>query len=189
MILLVKKEKSYDFRLLNKPKKGVFMSQTEHETEHEDIAALTFEEGTILHTVNVEKFTKEAKESFTIESSSTDERFRIKRDVMLELAQQWEKNKEVFSLLLSNGYEASGSMPAGAGKAVKMKSEEEYYHATFYTGEVGKAFDPKKINSKCLIALNRSHLEAIFVFLINDHMTKFLKAEAKKLLRTTLVLK
>lgn len=159
------------------------------QTEHEDITALTFSQGSIVHSINIEKYTKEAKEVFTFESSSTDERFRIKRDVMLELAQQWDKNNEVFSLLLSNGYEASGSMPAGAGKAVKMMQEAEHYHATFYTGELGKAFDPKKINSKCLVALNRSHLEAIFVFLINDHKTKSFKAEEKKLLRTTLVLK
>lgn len=149
----------------------------------------SFKEGLILHLINVDKYTKEAKESFVIESPDTDEKFKIKKEIMIELADEHKKNNEQFSIRINNGYEASGSMQAGAGKAVKMVKTDSHYHCTFYTGEVGKPFDPTKVQSKKEIDLNKEHLESLFCFLLHDHSTKEHKAIVRKLQRSTLVLK
>lgn len=155
------------------------------ENQVEETTIKNFEEGTILHNVRADKYTQEVKETFIIECRNTGARFRIKKDVMIELAKQ-DLEKDEFSYLLNNGWEASGKMSAGAGNAVKIKKIEEGYDCVFYTGEQGKAFDSKKIQSKSFIKLNKEHLGAIFTFLRLDNEVATDKATALKIQRTNL---
>lgn len=164
-----------------------FLGKTMQDNTNENSKAPI--EGSIFHVINVDKYTKEAKESFVIEAPDMDEKFRIKKEIMIELAEEYQKNNEQFSIRINNGYEASGSMQAGAGKAVKMVKTDNHYHCTFYSGEVGKPFDPAKVQSKKEIDLNRAHLESIFCFLLHDNSTKEHRAIVRKLQRSTLVLK
>lgn len=146
-----------------------------------------FNEGTILHGVTSNKFTHEIKEYFIVEEKETMFKIRIKKSRMIELANMDEKEEE-YSLLLNEGYKESGNMKAGAGKAVKIKRNEDSYECIFYEGEKGKDFDVKNIESKSFIKLNKSHLEAIFTFLRCNAKVEAKKLEEKRIERTTLEL-
>lgn len=152
-----------------------------------NVSTQHFYEGTVLHNINMDKYTKEIKESYRIEAKEIGAKFNIKIDTMLEIA-SLDKKSEVFSFLLNNGWESTGTMSSGAGKAAKFHKTEDWYECTFFEGEVGKEFDPKKIQSKTFIKLSREHLGAIFTFLrLNDEVKKT-KAEELKIQRTTLEL-
>lgn len=144
-----------------------------------------FNPGTILHDVRGDKYTQEVKESFIIEAKDTGAKYKIKRESMLELA-ELDTTKEEYSLLLNNGWEASGKMSAGTGKAVKIHRTDTAYKCIFYEGEMGKAFDPNKIQSKHYIALDKEHVSAIFTFLRCNKKVSDAKDAARKIERTTL---
>ena len=147
----------------------------------------SFNEGTIHHVINVDKYSREAKEVFVIEVPTTGEKHRIKKESMLEIARESQK-AEAFNYLLGDGYEGSKEIAASAGKALKIVKADAYYHFIVFTGEVGKSFDPKKILSKTYIDLNKVYLDAIFTFLIEDDKVKEAKKAEKKTQRTTLEL-
>ncbi|MCG3717802.1 hypothetical protein L5F50_01275 [Aliarcobacter butzleri] len=146
-----------------------------------------FHKGTVLHSIHVDKFTKEANEYFVFESNETGDKFRIKMKSMLELAKE-QNHKDICSLKINDGYSASGKMQAGPGRAVKLMKKEEFYECTFYEGEVEKEFDPKKVQRKSFIQVNRKHLESIFTFLILNDEILTLKHEEDRIERTTLEL-
>lgn len=146
-----------------------------------------YEEGTILHNVRADKYTAEVKETFIIETKDTDWKINIKRESMLEMAESFKENS-VVSQLLNNGYPSSGKMSAGAGKAFKGEKTEDSYECIFYEGEIGVAFDSKKIQAKKFIKLNKEHLDAILTFLLLNEKIALQKAEEKKIQRTTLEL-
>ena len=148
---------------------------------------LSFNKGNISHAINVDKFSREAKEFFIIEVPTTGERHRIKKESMLEIAKESQK-AEAFNYLLGDGYEGSKDIAASAGKALKIVKADEYYHLIVFTGEVGKSFDPKKVLSKTYIELGRGVFDALFTFLIEDDRVKEAKKADKKLQRTTLEL-
>jgi hypothetical protein len=151
------------------------------------VSAQHFFEGTILHSINVDKYTKEVKESFRIEAKEIGAKFNIKSATMIEIA-LLDKESKKFSSLLYNGWESTGTMSSGAGKAAKFHKTEDWYECTFFEGEVGKEFDPKKIQIKTFIKLSSEHLGAIFTFLRLNDEVKRVKAEELKIQRTTLEL-
>ena len=167
--------------------KGIKMNTSK--TEESVIPATThnYNEGTILRKVRADKYTNVISENYAVKSTETGARFTIKSSSMLELA-QLDKEQDSFSCLLRNGYEGSGKMSAGAGIAVKMTKTDTSYECIFYTGEVGKSFDPKKVQSKDYIRLDKEHLGALFTFLRCDDAVSIAAAEASKLERTTLEL-
>ncbi len=150
-------------------------------------AGVSFNDGVIFHVINVDKYTREAKEFFVIETPTTGEKHRIKKESMLEIAKESQKANE-FNYLLGDGYEGSKEIAASAGKALKIIKAGDSYHFIVFTGEVGKSFDPKKVLSKTYIELERGVLDAIFTFLIEDDRVKEAKKADKKLQRTTLEL-
>lgn len=163
------------------------MSQSSTEEVTITSSTLSFNKGTIHHVINVDKYSREAKEVFVIEVPTTGEKHRIKKESMLEIAKESQK-VEAFNYLLSDGYEGSKDIAASAGKALKIVKADEYYHFIAFTGEVGKSFDPKKVLSKTYIELERGVLDALFTFLIEDDRVKEAKKADKKLQRTTLEL-
>lgn len=148
---------------------------------------LSFNKGNISHVINVDKYSREAKEVFVIEVPTTGEKHRIKKESMLEIAKESQK-ADAFNYLLGDGYEGSKEIAASAGKALKIVKADECYHFMVFTGEVGKSFDPKKILSKTYIELERGVLDALFTFLIEDDRVKEAKKADKKAQRTTLEL-
>lgn len=155
------------------------------ETENISSTAQNFELGRILHNVNANKYTNEINESFTIEGVDTKAKFKMKKEIVHELAESLKDNDEA-AILMNNGWPASEKMSAGSSHAVKIVKMAEWYECTFFTGELGKPFDPKKIVSKSFIKLSNEHLGAIFTFLrCNDEVEK-IKAEEKRIERTTL---
>lgn len=163
------------------------MSQSSTEEVTTTSSTLSFNKGNISHAINVDKFSREAKEFFIIEVPTTGERHRIKKESMLEIAKESQK-ADAFNYLLGDGYEGSKDIAASAGKALKIVKADDCYHVIVFTGEVGKSFDPKKVLSKTYIDLNRVYLDAIFTFLIEDDKVKEAKKADKKLQRTTLEL-
>lgn len=146
-----------------------------------------FQLATILHSITSDKYTHEVKEHFIIEEKETLLKVKIRKDSMLELANMDEKEEE-FSLLLNNGYQASGNMKAGAGRAIKVKKNAEFYECIFYEGEKGKDFDAKSIEHKYHVKLEKKHLSAIFTFLRCNEKVEVAKAEEKRVERTSLEL-
>ena len=148
----------------------------------------TYSKGTVLHSINADKYTGEVKEGYIFESADGISKYRVKLQSMLELSEAEETSNEV-SLLIRNGYEGNGKMSAGAGVAVKMTKTDTSYDCIFYEGEVGKQFDPNKIQSKTPMSIDRKHLEALFIYLRCNEAVSLAKAEAQKVQRTTLDLK
>jgi hypothetical protein len=81
-------------------------------------STITFNLATILHDIKADKYTKEIKETFSIEDASTNEKFRIPKEKVLEIA-KCIKDDEPLSYLVNNGYPAGEKMKAGSGLAVK----------------------------------------------------------------------
>ena len=153
-----------------------------------NLSTQTYQKGTVLHSINADKYTGEVKEGYIFESTDGISKYRVKLQSMLELSEAEETSDEV-SLLIRNGYEGSGKMSAGSGVAVKMTKTDTSYECIFYEGEVGKQFDPKKIQSKSYMSIDRKHLEALFIYLRCNESVAQAKAEAQKVQRTTLDLK
>ncbi len=146
---------------------------------------LNFNLGTILHSINADKYTSEVKEAYVFECTDTGSKYRAKLSSMLVLAEA-DKTQDTFSLLIREGFEGSGKYSSGAGIAVKMTKTDDSYNCTFYEGEVGKQFDPKKVQSRTYIAIDRKHLGALFIYLrCNEEVAKA-KVEALKVQRSTL---
>jgi len=150
-------------------------------TEH------SFEIGTILHNINLNKYTGEVKESFIFEGKDSKEKFTIKKDRLLEIANQFKDSNEV-KILLNNGWKANEKMSAGTGKALKIVINGDYYECIFYIGKAGESFDTKKVERKTHIKFNKDHLSAIFTFLKFNEEVETEKAEEQKVKRTTLEL-
>lgn len=146
---------------------------------------LIFNEGTIGFNTRGDKYSTDVKRSFPIEEPVTGFKVNIKWETIVELAELAKEN-DVQSILIRNGWEASGQMSAGAGIALKSEKKEEFYHCTFLESEMGKPFDKDKIQRRSHVKLRREHLEALFTFLRFNAETEVAKAEAAKIKRTTL---
>ena len=79
-------------------------------------------------------------------------------------------------------------MSPGAGLAVKMTRTKDAYECVFYTGEIAKSFDTKKLMSKDYIRLDKKHLSALFTFLLCDEAVAIELDTAKKLENSSLEL-
>lgn len=163
------------------------MSQSSTEEVTTTSSTLSFNEGTIHHVINVDKFSREAKEVFVIEVPATGEKHRIKKESIIEIA-RLSKKADQFNYLLGEGYEASGNMQAGAGKAIRMTKSTDSYNLVIFVGETGKSFDPKKVQCKTYVKLDKNYLNAIFTCVLEDEKVKEAKKVAKQLQRTSLEL-
>ena len=143
--------------------------------------------GVIQHQVNADKYTGVIAEKYIVTCPELGSRFPIKNDVLVEMA-RLDAKSESLNMLLRNGYEGSGKMSAGAGFAVKMTRTKDAYECIFYTGETGKAFDPKKLMSKDYISLDKKHLSALFTFLLCDEAVTMKLDATRKLENSSLEL-
>ncbi len=148
----------------------------------------TYQKGTVLHSINADKYTGDVKEAYVFEGDDGISKYRMKLSSILELAEMQETSNEV-SLLIRNGWEGSGKMSAGAGVAVKMTKNDTSYECIFYEGEIGKQFDSKKIQNKLYMSIDKKHLESLFIYLRCNEAVVQAKAAAQKVQRTTLDLK
>ena len=146
---------------------------------------INYYNASILHDIKVDKHTSEVREYFIVDCSETKEKFKIKKEAFITLAELSQSQKE-FSLLLQNGWEGSEKMRAGAGLALKMTREADFYNCIFYEGELGKPFETNKIVRKSHLQLDKSHTEAIFIFLLKNEQVQKAKNEELKLQKTTL---
>lgn len=150
-------------------------------------STINFNEGTILHEIRADKYTHDVKETFSIEDASTNEKFRIPKEKVLEIA-KCIKDDEPLSYLVNNGYPAGEKMKAGSGLAVKINPSEEVYELTFYIGELGEAFDSSKVIRKSYIKIEKTVLNTIFEYLKYNDKVLAQKAEMQRAQRTTLTL-
>lgn len=164
------------------------MNQSSTEDVTTTSSTLSFNEGTIHHIVNIDKFSREVKEVFVIEVPATGERHKIKKESMIEIARESSKKADQFNYLLNEGYEASGNMQAGAGKAIRVTKSTDSYNLVIFVGETGKSFSAKKVQCKTYVKLNKNYLDAIFLFVTEDEKVKDAKKLAKQLQRTSLEL-
>lgn len=152
-----------------------------------NVSAQHFHEGTILHDIRADKYTHDPKETFSIENASTNERTRIPKEKMLDIA-KCIKDSESLNYLISNGWPAGEKMKAGSGLAVKINLNGEFYELTFYIGELGEAFDANKIIRKSYIKIEKTVLNTIFEYLKYNDKVLAQKAEMQRVQRTTLTL-
>ena len=150
-------------------------------------STINFNQGTILHEIRADKYTHDVKETFSIEDASTNEKFRIPKEKMLEIA-KCIKDDEPLSYLVNNGYPAGEKMKAGSGLAVKIDPSDEVYELTFYIGELGEAFDSSKVIRKSYIKIEKTVLNTIFEYLKYNDKVLAQKAEMQRAQRTTLTL-
>ena len=150
-------------------------------------STINFNQGTILHDIRADKYSQEIKEVFIIEDASTNEKFRIPKEKMLDIANRI-KDNEALNYLLNNGYPAGEKMKAGSGLAVKINPSEKVYELTFYIGELGEAFDSSKVIRKSYIKIEKTVLNTIFEYLKYNDKVLAQKAEMQRTQRTTLTL-
>ena len=150
-------------------------------------STINFNQGTILHDIRADKYSQEIKEVFIIEDASTNEKFRIPKEKMLDIANRI-KDNEALNYLLNNGYPAGEKMKAGSGLAVKINLNGEFYELTFYIGELGEAFDSSKVIRKSYIKIEKTVLNTIFEYLKYNDKVLAQKAEMQRTQRTTLTL-
>ena len=160
------------------------MSNTTKETEQVQ-TELNYNEALLLETVRVEKFSNEAKRSFALSVETTGFQLNIKREIMLELAEEYSEKQQI-SNLIRNGWESSGKNSAGSGMAIKGEKNSEWFECIVYEGAVGKPFSPNEIIAKHYIKLNAEHLEALFTYLLFDKKAFDIKVKAAKEKRTSL---
>ena len=146
---------------------------------------INYNNAVILHDIKADKYTSEIREYFVIESPETKERFKLKKESMLTLA-ELNRTNDVFSLLINNGWGETEKMKAGAGLALKVTRLPDAYNCIFYEGELGKPFETNKIARKSHLKLDKSHIEAIFIFLLKNEQVQKAKNEELKRLKTTL---
>lgn len=149
------------------------------------MTTINFNLSTVLHDIRVDKYTREIKEAFIIDDSSTNEKFRIPKEKVLDIA-KCIKDDEPLSYLVNNGYPAGEKMKAGSGLAVKINLNNEFYELTFYIGELGEAFDSNKVIRKSYIKIGKPVLNTIFEYLKYNDKVLTEKAEAQRVQRTTL---
>lgn len=159
--------------------------QTTEKSTNKESSALNYNKAVILHDIKADKYTSEIRESFVIECPETKEKFKLKKESMLTLA-ELNRTNDVFSLLINNGWSESEKMRAGAGLALKMTREADFYNCIFYEGELGKPFETNKVVRKSHLQLDKSHIEAIFTFLLKNEQVQKVKNEELKRLKTTL---
>lgn len=150
-------------------------------------STINFNQGTILHEIRADKYTHDVKETFSIEDASTNEKFRIPKEKVLEIA-KCIKDDEPLSYLVNNGYPAGEKMKAGSGFAVKINLNGEVYELIFYIGELGEAFDSSKVIRKSYIKIEKTVLNTIFAYLKYNDKVLAQKAEMQRAQRTTLTL-
>ena len=160
-------------------------------TSQEEVVAIIpsqhYNAGVIQHKVSADKYTGVITDKYEITCAETGAKFSIKSSVMTDMA-RLNAIDNTFSMLVRNGYEGSGRMNAGAGLAVKMTRTKDVYECIFYTGEIGKSFDSKKIMGKDYISLDEKHLSALFTFLLCDEAVSIKLDQAKRLANSSLEL-
>ncbi len=150
-------------------------------------STINFNQGTILHEIRADKYTHDVKETFSIEDASTNEKFRIPKEKVLDIA-KCIKDDEPLSYLVNHGYPAGEKMKAGSGLAIKINLNGEVYELTFYIGELGEPFDSSKVIRKSYIKIDKSVLNTIFAYLKYNDKVLAQKAEMQRAQRTTLTL-
>ena len=158
---------------------------TENTTTKTENSTINFNQGTILHDIRADKYTNDVKEAFVIEAIDTQERFRITKEKVLDIAKSI-KDNEPLSYLVNNGWPASERMKAGSGLALKTNFNGDFYELIFYIGEAGEAFDSTKVIRKSYIKIERTVLNTIFEYLKYNDNVLAQKAEAQRTQRTTL---
>ncbi|MDD2699372.1 MAG: hypothetical protein PHF17_11280 [Arcobacteraceae bacterium] len=148
-------------------------------------STIAFNEATIIQNINVDSYTKEVNVSYILESLSTGDKARIKDEGMLVIAEGL-KSQSNFNYLIVNGWKGSDKMKEGAGTAIKLEKKGTYYYCTLYTGVSGEQFDVNKVVRKSYLKIPAKTLDAIFIFVINNHMVGLMKAEKLKTQRTSL---
>lgn len=148
---------------------------------------INFNLGTILHEIKFDKYANEMKEIFTIETILTGDKFKISKDKILEIADII-KEDEPRGYLINHGWVANEKMKAGAGLAVKINLNNEFYELTFHIGMLGEAFDKAKVEKKSYIKIEETVLNTIFEYLKYKNKILNEKAEKLKEQRTSLVL-
>ena len=146
---------------------------------------LNYNEALLLETVRAEKYSNEVKRSFALSVEATGFQLNVKREIMLELAEEY-SDKQKISNLIRNGWEASGKNSAGSGIAIKGEKKGEWFECIVYEGAIGKPFNSSEITAKHYIKLNAKHLEALFTHLLFDKKAFDKKVEAEKHKRTSL---
>lgn len=150
-------------------------------------STINFNKGTILHEIRADKYTHEVKETFIIEDASTNEKFKISKDKLLDIA-KCIKDDEALNYLVNNGYPAGEKMKAGTGLAIKINLNDEFYELTFYISELGEAFKPNKIIRRSYIKIEKTVLNTIFGYLKYNDKVLVQRAEMQRAQRTTLSL-
>lgn len=156
------------------------------ETKTEN-STINYNLATALHEIRADKYTHDVKEIFSIEDTTTNEKTRIPKEKMLDIA-KCIKDSESLNYLISNGWPAGEKMKAGSGLAVKINLNGEFYELTFYIGELGEAFDSSKVVRKSYIKIEKTVLNTIFEYLKYNDKVLAQKAEMQRVQRTTLTL-
>ena len=163
------------------------MTQENLKDAKKETSTINFNLATILHEIRADKYTNDVKEIFSIEDAYTNERTRIPKEKMLDIA-KCIKDSESLNYLISNGWPAGEKMKAGSGLAVKINLNGEFYELTFYIGEAGEAFDSSKVIRKSYIKIEKTALNTIFEYLKYNDKVLAQKAEMQRVQRTTLTL-
>ncbi len=163
------------------------MTQENLKDAKKETSTISFNLATILHDIRADKYSHDVKEIFSIEDGSTNEKFRIPKEKVLDIA-KCIKDDETLSYLVKNGYPAGEKMKAGSGLAVKINLNGEFYELTFYIGEAGEAFDSSKVIRKSYIKIEKTVLNTIFEYLKYNDKVLAQKAEMQRVQRTTLTL-
>ena len=150
-------------------------------------STIDFKKGTILHEIRVDKYTRDVREVFIIEAESTDDKIKIPKDKLLEIAKFIKEDKSL-NYLINHGYPANDKMKAGSGLAVKINPQDDFYELTFYIGNAGVAFDASKLERKSYITIEKNVLNTIFEYLKYNDEVLSQKAEIQRTQRTILTL-
>jgi hypothetical protein len=163
------------------------MTQENLKDAKKETSTINFNLATILHEIRADKYSHDVKETFSIEDGSTNEKFRIPKEKVLDIA-KCIKDSESLNYLISNGWPAGEKMKAGSGLAVKINLNSEFYELTFYIGEAGEAFDSSKVIRRSYIKIEKTVLNTIFEYLKYNDKVLAQKAEMQRVQRTTLTL-
>lgn len=163
------------------------MTQENLKDTKKEISTINFNPGTALHEIRADKYTNDIKEAFVLEDISTNEKFRISKEKMLDVA-KCIKEDEALNYLIHNGWPASEKMKAGSGLAVKINLNGDFYELIFYIGEAGEVFDSSKVIRRSYIKIEKTVLNTIFAYLKYNDEVLSQKAEMQRKQRTTLTL-
>lgn len=144
-----------------------------------------YNDGIIVHEIKTEKYSDEIKETFVFENQATKERFKIRKDKLLNIIRLLNNKNEV-DYKIYDGWQASGSMPAGSGLGVRIIKDIDSYNFIFLTSRLGNKFSLDMIIRKDYIKIEKKVIETIFEYLtyckkINDEKEEQIKQERENM--------